>query len=129
MPDEIKDRLQSCSDTCIKSYEAWRKDEKSGSAREALQESIHEIRKVASRLEIELAVSERDQMAQKPIPIPSHRNSQGKPKGQSEKQEQKDAQPKKSSKKPASKGGNKKTIVAGETMSLGGTQSSGGEEE
>jgi hypothetical protein len=32
---------------------------------------------VASRLEIDLAISERDQMAQKPIPIPSHRDSRG----------------------------------------------------
>ena len=77
MPDEIKKRLQECADGCIKSFEAWRGNEKDQIARESLQEAIHELRKVAARLEIELASSTRDQMAQKPIPIPSHRNSQG----------------------------------------------------
>lgn len=80
MADEIKERLEKCCDNCTKAYEAWRKDEKSGDARENLLEAIHEIRKVASRLEIELAVSERDQMAQKRIPIPPHRNSKSRPK-------------------------------------------------
>jgi hypothetical protein len=42
-------------------------------AQEALQVAIHELRKVASRLEIDVAVSERDQMAARHIPIPSHR--------------------------------------------------------
>ena len=28
MADEIKQRLQDSTDNCIKSYEAWRKDEK-----------------------------------------------------------------------------------------------------
>lgn len=78
-----------------------------------------------------MAISERDQMAQKPIPIPPHRNSQGKSKGASQKPPQKqdrgDSQPKKTSKKPSSKGSGKK-IAAGETMSLGGKQN-GGEEE
>ncbi|MBL4804843.1 MAG: hypothetical protein JKY71_08255 [Alphaproteobacteria bacterium] len=80
MPDEIKERLQDCCGTCTTAYESWRKDEKSIDARENLQEAIHEIRKVASRLEIELAVSERDQMAQKPIPIPPHRNAKARSK-------------------------------------------------
>jgi len=78
MSDEIKQRLQESADQCIKSYEAWRKAEKDTGARETLQEAVHDIRKVASRLEIELAVSERDQMTQKPMPIPQNRNAQGK---------------------------------------------------
>ncbi len=84
MADEIKQRLQDSTDNCIKSYEAWRKDEKNVGSREALQEAIHELRKVASRLEIELAISERDQMAQKPIPIPPHRNAKNRSKDQGE---------------------------------------------
>lgn len=73
--DEVEKRLRETSDNCFKAYEVWSKDQKNGSARENLQESIHELRKVASRLEIELAVSERNEMAQKPIPIPPHRDA------------------------------------------------------
>jgi hypothetical protein len=73
--DEIAKRLKDSSESCIKHYEAWRKDQKSGEAREALREAIHELRKVGARLEIEMAVSERDEMAAKPIPIPPHRAS------------------------------------------------------
>ncbi len=73
--DEIEKRLRETSETCFTSYEAWRKDQKNGAARETLQDAVHELRKVASRLEIELAVSERNEMAQKPIPIPPHRDA------------------------------------------------------
>jgi hypothetical protein len=73
--DEIEQRLRESTDACIKSYESWRSKEKDGAAREALQEAVHELRKVASRLEIEMAVSERNEMAGKPLPIPPHRSS------------------------------------------------------
>jgi len=76
--DEIKQRLQETGEECFKRYEAWRGDEKDNKVREQLQDAIHELRKVASRLEIELAVSERNQMASKPLPIPPHRAAQGK---------------------------------------------------
>ncbi len=74
--DEIEKRLREGSENCYNNYEAWKKNQKDGTAREALQESIHELRKIASRLEIELAISERDEMAQRPIPIPPHRDAQ-----------------------------------------------------
>lgn len=77
MPDEIKQRLKDSADACIQSYEAWFKDKKKAQTREALQEAVHEMRKVASRLEIELATSDRDQMASNPIPIPPHRDARG----------------------------------------------------
>ncbi len=73
--DEVEKRLREASDNCFKFYEAWQKDKKDSSAREALQEAIHEMRKVSSRLEIEIAISESDQMTQKSIPIPPHRSS------------------------------------------------------
>jgi hypothetical protein len=73
--DEIEKRLRETSENCIKAYESWSKNQKDSTAREALQEGIHEIRKVASRMEIELAISERDDMAQRPIPIPPHRDA------------------------------------------------------
>jgi len=73
--DEIKTRLQETSENCFKAFEAWSGDKKDSSLRETLQEAVHELRKVASRLEIEMAVSERGNGAQKPMPIPSHRDS------------------------------------------------------
>ena len=73
--DEIAKRLKETSAQCAAALDGWAKDKKDGKAREELQESVHELRKVASRLEIELAISERDEMSQKPIPIPAHRDS------------------------------------------------------
>lgn len=75
MKDDIDNRLQEASSRCIDAYAAWCKQERDQQAREELREAIHELRKVSSRLEIEMAVSEREEMAQKPIPIPSHRAS------------------------------------------------------
>lgn len=75
--DEIKERLQKSAEECFKTYEAWNSNKKDNAAREALQEAIHEIRKAVSRVEIEVAINERDQMAQKPIPIPPHRDARG----------------------------------------------------
>ncbi len=81
--DEIEKRLREGSENCYNCYETWRKDKKDSKAIESLQEAIHELRKIASRLEIELAISERDDMAQRPIPIPPHRDAQrrGAPQG------------------------------------------------
>lgn len=73
--DEIEKRLREAADACITSYDAWRKNQKEGGTREALMEAMHELRKIAARLEIEIAVSERDEMTSKPIPIPPHRSS------------------------------------------------------
>ena len=81
MSDEIKQRLQESTADCIKCYEAWEKDKKNSDSREALNNAVHEMRKVASRLEIDLAVSERDEMASKPIPIPPHRDARGRHQG------------------------------------------------
>lgn len=77
MDDETDKRLRETADECIKAYEAWMKSKKDFGARENLMEALHELRKVASRLEIEVAVSERDEMTQRPIPIPPHRAAQG----------------------------------------------------
>ncbi len=74
--DEIEKRLREGSENCYNCYETWRKNKKDIKGIEGLQEAIHELRKIASRLEIELAISERDEMAQRPIPIPPHRDAQ-----------------------------------------------------
>jgi hypothetical protein len=73
--DDIEKRLRDAADNCIKNYEAWQKDKKVGADRDALMESIHELRKVAARLEIDIAISERSEMASRPLPIPPHRSS------------------------------------------------------
>ena len=73
--DELEKRLREATDTCIKCHDSWRKDAKEGKNREELMEAVHELRKIAARLEIEIAISERDEMAAKPIPIPPHRSS------------------------------------------------------
>lgn len=76
--EDIDKRLKETSEACIKCYETWSKDQKDVPARESMQEAIHELRKVAARLEIEMAISERNEMTSKPIPIPSHRSSRRK---------------------------------------------------
>jgi hypothetical protein len=75
MEDNVQKRLKDATENCLKCHENWNKDKKDAGAREKIIEAVHELRKVAARLEIEIAVSERDQMASKPIPIPSHRAS------------------------------------------------------
>ena len=73
--DDIDRRLKEASENCIKCYEGWSKNQKDSSIREAMMEAIHELRKVAARLEIEMAISERNEMTSKPIPIPAHRST------------------------------------------------------
>ncbi len=73
--DEIDKRLKEASENCLKYYDGWNKNKKNAEAKNALQEAIHDLRKVASRLEIELAISERSEVTQKPLPIPPHRSN------------------------------------------------------
>lgn len=72
--DEIEKRLRESTDACIKGFEAWVKASKSLESREELMEAMHEVRKVVARLEIEIAISERDRLGSRPIPIPPHRS-------------------------------------------------------
>lgn len=73
--DDIEQRLKDATDVCLKCHAEWDKNKKDGKTREGLMEAVHELRKVAARLEIEIAISERDEMASKPIPIPAHRSN------------------------------------------------------
>ncbi len=73
--EEIEARLKETSQECLKAYEAWASKKQDKKTQEDLHNAIHELRRVSSRLEIELAVSERDQLASKPLPIPSHRST------------------------------------------------------
>lgn len=77
--DEIENRLRTAADACIGKYGEWRANRHDGGTRESLQDAIHELRKVSSRLEVELAISEREELAQRPIPIPPHRAARERP--------------------------------------------------
>ncbi|HEY8964402.1 MAG TPA: hypothetical protein VIN59_08090 [Alphaproteobacteria bacterium] len=71
--EDITQRLKDACEACTKTYTAWRAKSSDHTAREALMEAVHELRKVAARLEIDLAVADRQQNPNDPIPIPSHR--------------------------------------------------------
>ena len=75
---EIKDRLTEATKECLQHYDAWSQNKKDESSREQLMEALHELRKVSARLEIEMAVSERDLRKNKPIPVPPHRSAKRK---------------------------------------------------
>lgn len=77
--DEIENRLRAATDACLGKYAQWRANRHDSDAREDLQDAIHELRKVSSRLEVELAISEREELAQRPIPIPPHRAARERP--------------------------------------------------
>lgn len=80
--EDIDKRLRESTDACIKSFEAWVKASKSLESREALMEAMHEVRKVVARVEIEIAVSERDRLGSRPIPIPPHRSQRKRGEGE-----------------------------------------------
>ncbi len=71
----IENRLRDTSSACIDAYVAWESNRKDAAASKELHSTVHELRKVASRLEIELAVSERDNSGQKPLRPPMHKTS------------------------------------------------------
>lgn len=73
--EETQQRLKDSAEACIKAYGIWGASKKNAEAREQLQEAVHELRKVAARLEIEMASSERDEMTQRPLAVPPHRAS------------------------------------------------------
>ena len=79
--DEITQRLQETSKNCLEAYQEWAAKKDDQAAQEKLHAVIHELRKVSSRLEIELAMSERKESVSKPIPIPSHKSNQKPDKG------------------------------------------------
>ena len=72
----VKQRLEETVERCKKAYAEWEKDSKNIAAKQELEESVHELRKVTSRIEIELAISDRSNTNMKPMPIPPHRASQ-----------------------------------------------------
>jgi len=71
--DDIKQRIKDAADNCVKAFDVWRAKPGDHTLREALMEAVHEWRKVGARMEIELAVADRQQNPNDPIPIPAHR--------------------------------------------------------
>ncbi len=82
--DEIGQRLRESADACVSAYETWAVAKSDVGIRERLQEAVHELRKISARLEIEMAISEREQITQRPIPVPSHRASHRRDQSQDE---------------------------------------------
>jgi len=72
--DETALRLQETAAKCLSSLDAWNKDLKDDKAREELLEAVHELRKVTSRLEIDIAMNDRKALNAKPLPIPEHKS-------------------------------------------------------
>ncbi|MCK5384104.1 MAG: hypothetical protein KAJ29_00915 [Alphaproteobacteria bacterium] len=75
MDSDIQERFTEASKNCLEAFISWDDKKKDKQAQEVLHAAIHELRKVSSRLEIELAMSERDQLSSKPLPIPAHRSN------------------------------------------------------
>jgi len=75
MDSNIQERLKETSQNCLEAIISWEDKKKDPKAQEELHVAIHELRKVSSRLEIELAMSERAQVTSKPLPIPAHRSN------------------------------------------------------
>lgn len=75
--DDIQTRLENTVKACQESYAAWVANPGEASLREAVVEHSHELRRIAARLEIEMAVAESKSAKASPIPIPPHRAAGG----------------------------------------------------
>ena len=74
--DEVGKRLHDAAEKCIKSYESWQTDKKDQSAREQLNESLHELRRATAALEIDMIREERlAGGGNRPMPTPTHRSA------------------------------------------------------
>lgn len=73
-------RLQETAAKCLSSLDAWNNDLTDENARETLQDAVHELRKVTSRLEIDIAMNDRKNTNAKPMPIPEHKSKMEKKK-------------------------------------------------
>lgn len=70
----IDRRLQETAAMCLSSLEKWKANLKDEDARETLMEAVHELRKVCSRLEIDIAMNDRQNTNAKRIPVPEHKS-------------------------------------------------------
>ncbi len=75
--NEIEERLRGATGDCLSAYRQWLVAEDSD-AEEALSESLHSLRKVLARIDIDLSAKRSTVAVLKPIPIPQHRAAHGK---------------------------------------------------
>ncbi len=72
---DTQTRFETTSKDCYDAYIVWKNAPQDIEARGTLNSCIHELRKVVSRFEIEVAVSERQDSRQKPLAAPAHKNA------------------------------------------------------
>ena len=73
VPTEPADvRMDAAAKACADAYRAW-KGGGEGAGMQTLADSLHELRRVLARMEIEMSASRREEHAARPIPIPGHR--------------------------------------------------------
>ncbi len=71
--DKTEERFAQCSESCFHAYQAWEAEQLCSEKRDLLRKSLHAMRKVLARVEIEMALSESKERAKNPMPIPTHR--------------------------------------------------------
>ncbi len=86
--DDIEERLRDTSESCFNCYQKWHGNKRDGKLRGDLEDAVHELRKTASRIEIEIAVSEGGSSTNT-MKAPNQRNSNGKPSNKPKPQEPK----------------------------------------
>lgn len=74
-PSDTGKRMADCGAACVAAWQAWQGKRRDTQARETLANAVHDLRRALARLEIDMAVSERENMTQRPLPIPAHRSA------------------------------------------------------
>lgn len=72
--DATEGRLRETARGCLSAYRGWRQGPGENTL-QGLSDAVHELRKVLSRIEIDMSASRREEQAIRPIPIPAHRSA------------------------------------------------------
>ena len=70
--DAVEARLRETARTCLVSYRGW-KLAPGETSTQALNDAVHELRKVLARIEIDMSACRREDQGLRPIPVPAHR--------------------------------------------------------
>jgi len=70
--DAVEARLRETARGCLVAYRGWRQTPGEVSV-QALNDAVHDLRKVLARIEIDMSASRREEQALRPIPVPAHR--------------------------------------------------------
>ncbi len=72
----VEERLKESYESCMKAYVSWRNGgQDNDDITEELSESVHSLRRVLARIEIDMASDASSRRNQKPIPVPIHRSA------------------------------------------------------